>query len=226
MAALLLNPSERGFILLRGDGEKAKGQKCGKWSESVAAKLEKYGVRRAAEDDHFEQKSEGQSAERVAAKQDVLTLLILRNEALCGTVLEAIKRALSWRKSDCHVRVSQVAAKMVAVISEHELVHLNPECGDILKGALWALSGCKIGEHQKDIADLNLLSIAIIQALGPSAPEFLLNVFRSIPGVGHEDANEMMAVIRSNVKRGTPPSTGLKAAVKAFHSKYVIAKSM
>ena len=40
----------------------------------------------------------------------------------------------------------------------------------------------------QDIADLNLLSIAIIQALGPSAPEFLLNVFRSIPGVGHEDA--------------------------------------
>ncbi len=78
----------------------------------------------------------------------------------------------------------------------------------------------------QDIADLNLLAIAIIQALGPSAPEFLLNVFRTIPNVGHEDAGQLMSVIKNNVKRGTPPAAGLKAAIKTFNMKYVIGKSM
>ncbi len=151
LAAMLINPRERGFILLRGDGQKARSKKSGK-SRAMAAKLEKYGVRRAAEDDQMEQQhqTEGQqsAAQRVVAKQDVLTLLVLRNETLCKTVMEGIKRALNWRKSDCHVRVSQVAAKMVSMISVHEMTHLYPECGHFLKGALWALSGCKSEEKQ------------------------------------------------------------------------------
>jgi len=120
MAAMVINPTERGFILLRGDDE------MGKSNKSMAAKLEKYGVRSAADTEQSNDDNAAQngSSSKSDGKRDVLTLEILRNEALCGTVLDGIKRSLSWRDSACQVRVSQFAAKLVGIIGSNELSHL------------------------------------------------------------------------------------------------------
>merc|ERR1719433_638042 len=111
------------------------------------------------------------------------------------------------------------------MISSHSLRPLYSECAQILKGALSALSGCK-KEDLQGIADLNLLTVSIVQALGPFAPELLVNVLRTIPSVGHEDAVQLINITRSGTKGGNQPIVGIKEAVKAFNHKYVVGKAI
>ena len=241
LAMITISHKERGFILLHDDKInkrfRKKQQKLtppkninnfnddfnNDFLKNFGSKvMDKYKIDNN-DDDNKNNKNHNKNIndDDITLKQDKLVMLILQNENLCKCVLSGIVTSLNWLDNSTHIRISQVASKLVSFIAKYRMKHLYGECGNIFKATLNTLSRNKIDDNQAN-AELNILCVTIGQLLGPICSDVIINVLKTIPNVNMDDAKSLCNLIQS--KPGKHPNVTYRQSIKSFIAKYVIGK--
>eukprot|EP01083_Nonionella_stella_P195191 719246_1 len=202
---MTINHKERGFILFKHVEKKKKK------NDFIPP-------------DYIKCEEISSSVHDMTLKQDKMVMLMLQNENLCKCLLRGIESSLlRWLDNNCHIRVAQVAAKLVSCVAKYQMKHLYEQCGGIIfKAALNALSRNKIGDNQAN-AELNILCVAICQLLvAPQCRRIIIQIIRNVPNVAPDDARNLANIIESDPTTHTNAS--YRQCIKAFTRKYVIGK--
>ena len=228
LAAMLINPRERGFVLLSGKAKrKAANTKqpdfMASFAKAANCKLAEAEAENVDANANGKGKNKGKAARQW--KQDAMVAVVLRERALLSTLLRGIKTSLSWPDNDTHARVAQVAAKLVTAVARGGggQVELMAECVGVFECALLALSRKKVGDTQTNaVSELTILCVAVVVALGHVCADAMLQVFQRVPGVDRESARHISSIVQA--EPGKHSVAAVRSALKAFNNKFVVGK--